>query len=162
MSFEARVVELKRRSRRLLGIAVLAGLVGVSSLGLAIASNVQSHVAALLLVLTRQEPPAARDVLWELGPEYGIEPSDDTVVADQLSIMMRVLHNENETPELNGWRLRSRLAEEDRKGPCTREIARGGITVAFGARSIRTRYVLDAEPHSLRARVGGLVDRIFK
>ena len=44
MSLEARVVELERRSRRLLGIAVLAGLVGVSSLGLTIASRVQSHV----------------------------------------------------------------------------------------------------------------------
>ncbi len=44
MSLEARVVELERRSRRLLGIALLAGLLGVSGLGLAIAGRLKSRL----------------------------------------------------------------------------------------------------------------------
>ena len=121
-------------------------------------------VAALIalgsLVVTRQEAPTAREVLWELGPEYGIQPVENVEIEGQLIPLMRVVHNENQTPELRGWRLVVRVAgEEERSG---REIARGTWTHTYGSSQTRTLYVLEVEPRSIRARVGDLVQQALR
>ena len=121
-------------------------------------------VAALIalgsLVVTREEAPTAREVLWELGPEYGIQPADDVEIEGQLVPLMRVVHNEHQTPELRGWRLVVRVAgEEERRG---REIARGTWGHTAGANTTLTLYVLEVEPSSIRARVGDLVQQALR